>query len=66
MVSDTVIINNYLGTVQGKTSGFVKFLCTGGGGSGSISGSIQSNGMVDATGTITIKNGSGIALDIRY
>ena len=66
MVSDTVIINNYFGTVQGKTSGFVKFLCTGGGGSGSISGSIQSNGMVDATGTITIKNGSGIALDIRY
>lgn len=66
MVSDTVIINDYLGTVQGKTSGFVKFLCTGGGGSGSISGSIQSNGMVDATGTITIKNGSGIALDIRY
>ena len=66
MVSDTVIINNYLGTVQGKTSGFVKFLCTGGGGSGSISGSIQSNGMVDATGTITIKNGSGIALDVRY
>lgn len=66
MVSDTVIINNYLGTVQGKTSGFVKFLCTGGGGSGSISGSIQSNGVVDATGTITIKNGSGIALDIRY
>ena len=66
MVSDTVIINNYLGTVQGKTSGFVKFLCTGGGGSGSISGSIQSNGMVDATGTITIKNGSSIALDVRY
>ena len=66
MVSDTVIINNYLGTVQGKTSGFVKFLCTGGGGSGSISGSIQSNGMVDATGTITIKNGSVIALDVRY
>lgn len=66
MVSDTVIINNYLGTVQGKTSGFVKFLCTGGGGSGSISGSIQSNGVVDATGTITIKNGSGIVLDIRY
>lgn len=64
MVSDTVTINNFVGQVQGKTSGTLVFSCTGGGGSGSISGSIQSNGWVDAVGTITVKNGTTIIITI--
>lgn len=64
MVSDTVIIKDFEGQVQGKTSGTVTFSCTGGGGSGSISGSIESNGWVIATGTLTVKDGSTITITI--
>ena len=67
MVSDTVIIKNFNGQVQGKTSGTVVFSCTGGGGSGSISGSIQSNegiGYINATGTLTVKDGSTVTITI--
>lgn len=67
MVSDTVTINNYEGQAQGKTSGTVVFSCTGGGGSGSISGSIQSNegiGYINLTGTLTVKDGSTVTITI--
>ena len=68
MVSDTVIIKNYEeGHVQGKTSGTVVFSCTGGGGSGTMSGNIQSKegiGYINITGSLTVKNGSTITITI--
>ena len=68
MVSDTVTINNYKGKVQDKTSGTVKFTCSGGGGSGTMSGNIQSKegiGYINITaGSLTVKNGSTITITI--
>ena len=64
MASDTVTLTNYTGGLQpSKTSGTIKFECSGGGGSGSMSGSINS-GYVNITGTLTVKNGSTITITI--
>ena len=68
MVSDTVTIKNFIGQVQYKTSGTVTFTCSGGGGYGTISGNIQSSGgfdnAINATGTLTVKDGSAITITI--
>ena len=68
MVSDTVTIKNFIGQVQYKTSGTVKCACSGGGGYGTISGNIQSSGgfdnAINATGTLTVKDGSTITITI--
>ena len=63
MTSGTVIINNYNGAVQGKTSGTVKFECSGAG-AGTMSGNIQSNGSINITGSLTVKNGTTVTITI--
>lgn len=65
MVSDTVILTDYFGVLQpSKRSGTVTFNCSGNGGSGTMSGNIQSNGTVNLTGTLTVKDGSTVTITI--
>ena len=65
MVSDTVILTDYFGTLQpSKRSGTVTFNCSGNGGSGTMSGNIQSNGTVNLTGRLTVKDGSTVTITI--
>lgn len=65
MVSDTVILTDYFGVLQpSKTSGTVTFNCSGNGGSGTMSGNIQSNGTVNLTGRLTVKDGSTVTITI--
>ena len=64
MASDTVILTDYFGVLQpSKTSGTVKFTCSGAG-EGTMSGNIQSNGTVNLTGKLTVKNGDTITITI--
>lgn len=66
MVSDTVIIKDYLGQVQGKTSGTVTFTCSGAG-EGTMSGNIQLKEgiyLINITGSLTVKNGTTITITI--
>lgn len=65
MVSDTVILTDYFGVLQpSKRSGTVTFNCSGNGGSGTMSGNIQSNGTVNLTGRLTVKDGSTVTITI--
>ena len=66
MVSDTVIIKNYIGQVQGKTSGTVTFTCSGAG-EGTMSGNIQLKEgiyVINITGSLIVKNGTTITITI--
>lgn len=65
MNSGTVVLTDYFGVLQpSKTSGTVTFNCSGNGGSGTMSGSIQSNGTVNLTGKLTVKDGSTVTITI--
>ena len=65
MNSGTVVLTDYFGVLQpSKTSGTVTFNCSGNGGSGTMSGNIQSNGTVNLTGILTVKDGSTLTITI--
>lgn len=67
IASDTVTIKNFIGQVQGKTSGTVKFTCSGAS-EGTMSGNIQSSGgfdnVINITDSLTVKNGTTITITI--
>ena len=66
MVSDTVIIKNFSGQVQGKTSGTVKFTCSGAS-EETMSGNIQLKEgiyVINISGSLTVKNGDTITITI--
>ena len=65
MNSGTVVLTDYFGVLQpSKASGTVTFNCPGNGGYGTMSGNIQSNGAVNLTGTLTVKDGSTVTITI--
>lgn len=66
MASDTVIIKNFIGQVQGKTSGTVKFTCSGAS-EETMSGNIQLKEgiyVINITGSLTVKDGSTVTITI--